>query len=136
MHILRLNRAGDTIVEVLISIAVLGLVLGFAYNLALVSGRDVEIAQEHSQAVQLAQGQIEYLRQYYQDGKSISQTGCFDSSSPTTFTTTLSNCTTSNLPGGKFSVSPPSSNIFTITVQWNAPGMSTPYSVIMYYQIG
>lgn len=56
------HAKGDTIVEVLIVLAVLGGALGFAYGIAnksLLQGQD---AQEHTEAVKILEGQIEQLR--------------------------------------------------------------------------
>jgi len=53
---------GDTIVEVMLALAVIGLVLGLSYataNRALRTGR---FAQEQTEAVKLAEGQIERLK--------------------------------------------------------------------------
>ena len=58
----RANERGDTIVEVLLSLAVLGAVLGGAY---VVTNRSVivnRVAQERLDAVKLAEGQFERLK--------------------------------------------------------------------------
>lgn len=60
--LLRLTEKGDTIVEVLISIAVISLVLGGAYvttNRSLQATRD---AQERGDALKLVESQIEQLK--------------------------------------------------------------------------
>jgi prepilin-type N-terminal cleavage/methylation domain-containing protein len=61
-----LNRSskqrGDTIVEVLIVLAVVGLALAVSYSIANRSLLGVRQAQEHSEALQIAQTQIERLR--------------------------------------------------------------------------
>lgn len=57
----RLNQVGDTMVEVLISMAIVSMILGGAYvtsNKSLLSVRD---AQEHVDALKLASSQIESL---------------------------------------------------------------------------
>jgi type II secretory pathway pseudopilin PulG len=58
----KINQQGDTIVEVLIAIMVVSLVLVTAYA---ATTRNVSIMQdteEHSEALQLAQTQLEFLR--------------------------------------------------------------------------
>jgi type II secretory pathway pseudopilin PulG len=60
----RLNQVGDTIIEVMVVLAVLGLALGVSYataNRSLLAARG---AQENSEATQLVQSQVEYLRAY------------------------------------------------------------------------
>lgn len=57
----RLHQAGDTMVEVLISMAIVSMILGGAYvtsNKSLLATRD---AQEHVQALKLADAQLELL---------------------------------------------------------------------------
>jgi len=56
------ERKGDTLVEVLISIAIVGSVLMGAYALASRSLQSGISAAEHSEAIQLAQGQVERLK--------------------------------------------------------------------------
>lgn len=70
----RLNQRGDTIVEVLIAIAVISTVLGIAYasmNRGLYRMRD---AQERIEALKIIEGQIESLR-YSNSGSSVSIPG-------------------------------------------------------------
>lgn len=61
-HRRRLNQAGDTIVEVLIAIGVVGLMLTSAYAITNRSNRSLQDAQEHGQALKLVETQIELLR--------------------------------------------------------------------------
>ena len=58
---LRATR-GDTIVEVMVVLAVLGLAIGISYATANHSLLDVRQAQENSQAAELVQSQTESLR--------------------------------------------------------------------------
>ncbi len=55
-------QRGDTIVEVLISIAVIATVLGGAFVVVRTSNRNVRISQEHVEALGLLRGQVELLR--------------------------------------------------------------------------
>jgi type II secretory pathway pseudopilin PulG len=69
-----LERAGDTIVEVLISIAIIGVVLGGAY---VTINRDSDSfidTSERAQAVKLVESQIEALRA---DPSYSQSSGCF-----------------------------------------------------------
>lgn len=70
------SQAGDTIVEVLISAAVISLVLAGAYAVTNRSTMTITDSREHAQALGIAQGQVEYLR-----SRSVLHTSgdCFDS---------------------------------------------------------
>lgn len=57
----RLNNFGDTIVEVLIAMAVVGVILGGAYVTVQKSFNQTRDAQEHGEALNLAQSQTEQL---------------------------------------------------------------------------
>ncbi len=61
---IRKKQKGDTIIEVLISLAILTAVLGGAYYTANLSFRNDQSSQEHTQALTIAQTQIEDLRIY------------------------------------------------------------------------
>jgi type II secretory pathway pseudopilin PulG len=63
-----LKQTGDTIVEVLIAMTVLSAVLGSAYVLANLSLQRVRQSQEHSEALKLAQAQIEQVKQLADGG--------------------------------------------------------------------
>jgi type II secretory pathway pseudopilin PulG len=57
-----LNWAGDTIVEVLIVIVVLGTVIASAYSIAVGSLQSVQLAQERAYALKVAEAQVERLK--------------------------------------------------------------------------
>jgi type II secretory pathway pseudopilin PulG len=59
-----LKDGGDTIVEVLFAVVVIGIVLTGAYAVVTHSLLDEQDAQEHSYALGLAQSQVEELRAY------------------------------------------------------------------------
>jgi type II secretory pathway pseudopilin PulG len=56
------RQRGDTIVEVIIAVAVISAILAGAFALTNRSSRAVRDAEEHAQALQLLQGQVELLR--------------------------------------------------------------------------
>jgi type II secretory pathway pseudopilin PulG len=70
-------QTGDTIVEVLIAVAVISMILVAAYAITNHNTLAVEDTQEHSQALQLAQEQIEFLRT---NGAPTGSNTCFSSS--------------------------------------------------------
>ncbi len=63
-RISRLKQRGDTIVEVMIVLAVLGLAIGICYRTATKSLLQVREAQETIRATQLLQSQVELLYSY------------------------------------------------------------------------
>jgi type II secretory pathway pseudopilin PulG len=83
MHLVKLfhsEQRGDTIVEVLIALAVLGSALGLSYATANRSLAGARQAQEHSEALQIAQGQLELLR-----SQATANPGLFTTGHPTYF---------------------------------------------------
>lgn len=93
---LRLKEKGDTIVEVLISLAILTLALGGAYYTADTSYRNDRASQEHSQALTVAQTQLEDLRSYIYSSNSDTfnqnDEGCFQIQNNTIEPNTSSTC--------------------------------------------
>ena len=69
---IKLNNAGDTIIEVLISMSILAFALGTAYATVNRSNLSIMANKERFQAQLLANQQIEYLRQYKQQNGSYS----------------------------------------------------------------
>lgn len=64
---LRSHQKGDTIVEVLICIAILGFVLSASYTLTTRNQAVSQKSQERSQAVSLAESQLERLRSFIKE---------------------------------------------------------------------
>ena len=56
------NQAGDTIVEVLIATAIISLILTAAYATASRNANSAQETREHTQAVKIAERQVELLR--------------------------------------------------------------------------
>jgi prepilin-type N-terminal cleavage/methylation domain-containing protein len=56
------EQAGDTIVEVLVALAVVSVILVGAFIVTNRSTKDVRDSEEHAQALQFLQGQVELLR--------------------------------------------------------------------------
>lgn len=63
----KLNQAGDTIVEVLIAIAVVSGVLGITYSIMNKNVATIQDNQERTEASKLVQGQLELLRRASED---------------------------------------------------------------------
>ena len=65
-----MKQRGDTLVEVLLAMSVIGLILGSSYaiaNRSLATGRN---AQEQTEAVKLAESQLEFLKAYIDEDPS------------------------------------------------------------------
>lgn len=62
MSITPLRQAGDTIVEVLIVIVVMGVVVSAGYGIAVRSLQSTQLAQEKAYALKIAEGQLESLK--------------------------------------------------------------------------
>jgi type II secretory pathway pseudopilin PulG len=71
MQLIKLYRkqGGDTIVEVLIAIAVVSAVLGSAYAITNRNVQNSRQTQEHGQALKAAESQLELLKSFIADGK-------------------------------------------------------------------
>ena len=83
-----LNHRGDTIVEVLFALIVIGIILTGGYSVVTHSILDEQDAQQHSYALGLVQSQIEQLRAYvlYNPAATLPFTGsagCMAASAPT-----------------------------------------------------
>lgn len=59
----RISQTGDTIVEVMIAMVVISAVLAGAFLVSRSSLKHVRQSEEHSQALNLVQGQVEMLRE-------------------------------------------------------------------------
>lgn len=68
-YVKRLNQKGDTIVEVLICLAIFGAMLASAFALTNRNQATSQTAQERSAAVKVADGQLERLRAYTDNNK-------------------------------------------------------------------
>lgn len=62
MKLIKLNNRGDTIVEVLLAIAVVSSVIGASFVSANRSLKGTQASQERAEALKLAEGQVEYLQ--------------------------------------------------------------------------
>lgn len=124
MHMLRSRpQAGDTIVEVLIAIAVVSMVLVGAFVVSNNSTKTVQDNQEHTQAQQQLQAQVEALRSYLLTVSDASAIGsgnyCMNSNSPVAFNPAT--CPTVTIGGTTgqpyFSRS---GDLYTFTITWDS----------------
>jgi prepilin-type N-terminal cleavage/methylation domain-containing protein len=59
---MKTNTRGDTIVEVLFAMAIIGLVLTGAYKMATLNTQTTRRTQERSEALKIAEGQLEAMK--------------------------------------------------------------------------
>jgi Tfp pilus assembly protein PilV len=92
----KLNQRGDTIVEVLIAVAIAGAVLAGAYTIANKSSQQVRMAQERSEAQKIATGLVERLNGAVVVAPTVGVTNpfCFEKSP----STSIKNFTISAVP--------------------------------------
>lgn len=64
----RRNQRGDTIIEVLIALTIVGLTIALAYGIATRSIRSSQQAQERNEALKVAEGQLETIKYLASDG--------------------------------------------------------------------
>jgi prepilin-type N-terminal cleavage/methylation domain-containing protein len=148
-----LGSRGDTIVEVLIAIAILSLVLAGAYQTATASYKNIVDSQQRIQALDVAQTQVEDLRTQAATNSFrpyINTNSCFQISAnpinnnvPTAYSSNPSpsgTCVSQNIYLSEISfvaASPdaPGVNEYKITVTW--PSVKQGNSqVVLYYRVG
>ncbi len=129
-----LSQRGDTIVEVLIAIAIISLVLTGAYSTTHKNLVATRSSQEHSEAVKLLQGQIEAGRASGKltPGSHSIPTAPFCINTATqaivTYTAASSICNPSSASGGykyAITISPPSSGVYNLSATWPKLGGGT-----------
>lgn len=149
------NQRGDTIVEVLISIAIISLILAGAYAITNTSLRTTRDSEERAAALKLTQGQFELIRSMMNStaGAAVlnappATTGSFciipnttASSQPTVLASTSANCK-QNTTGVPTTVEPvyklaitKSGNLFTARTTWNSIIDSSQDNVQMSYKV-
>lgn len=154
-----LNRAGDTIVEVMIAIIVLGAALGTSIAIATKSQRQTQANHEFYQAQLFANQQAEYILSAYNDylaanssvSINTSRTAFLNQHSDSTafcYNTPsskvdVSEATCKKTDGADFNISviksqygaPPSTPTFIITVSWDSLTGSAQDQVELVYAI-
>lgn len=129
------GQRGDTIVEVLIAIVVVSIVLVAAYQTTTRNINGIQSTQEHSEALQLAQTQLEYLH----NSSTPPTTGqCYPNNSSTPVggincLVDASGTPTSVQPQFKLAFSNVGST-YQITVTWASIQAGETNNVTLYYQ--
>jgi type II secretory pathway pseudopilin PulG len=118
------SERGDTIVEVLIAVAIASSVLVSAFTVVRHTLNNTQQAHEHTEAVNYVQGQIEQLKGLAgQSGNAVfSQTAPFCVNSGT-ITTNMASCRVGTDNRYQLSIVPPTAgnNTFTVNSNWEGP---------------
>lgn len=131
----RLNQAGDTIVEVLIAIAVISSVLGTAYAVVNSATKTSQQSQEHSRALAIAESQIERIK-VNEDAQDEQNPFCF-SESGTGLEYNIDNCKFDDgdvVDRYNTVVNKDVNGNFTVDVTWDGP-KGRQESVSLIYKI-
>ena len=115
------NSRGDTIIEVLFAMAIIGVVLGAAYATASRNLQTSQLTKERTQATNLAESQIEQLKMF-EEIPSVSQSFCIDLTQATPITVVEDDsCTVDE----KFEQSvTKNGDEYQVLVEWIPPGGS------------
>lgn len=133
----RLNKRGDTIIEVLMAIAIVSAVLGGAFVSANRSLNGMRVSQERSQAVKLAQGQAELLSAATKD--TTASTDIFSNvkvGSEFFLNTNLSRGGSPRTTDGIYTIfiRREATNTFIVITEWRRSGSGTPEQVFIRYR--
>jgi type II secretory pathway pseudopilin PulG len=152
----RLKQTGDTIVEVLIAMAVISLVLAGAFTTANRSSHNVRQAQERSEAIKYSEQQLEQLKALVKSNPSAvfsltTQTTLFCTSSTglvpfttgtlpardsDTFSIYPANCKAGNIPGSyNLSIIRVGTNDFRVVARWNNAIGTGNDEITMWYRL-
>lgn len=141
LNIFKRNQKGDTIVEVLASIAVVGVALAGGYALSSHSLRTGIDASRRSEALSLAQGQVEFLKNAVINNSTAQYTdnATIDFCINSTTGAKLTGAPCSNLNGTTYAVSIVYSGdpdkTFTIEPTWESFGSNEPGRMRLYYKL-
>ena len=132
------NKRGDTLIEVMIAIAIVSLVLVTAYGISNRSTLSIQATQEQMQAQHLVESQIEVLR----SAGGITTSGdCFDGTTETNacnnFSAAGSGATYTLAITGPRGINHVSPSTYTITATWTTltGNHTNDGNVTMYYRL-
>ncbi len=119
-----LNQSGDTIVEVLLALAVVSAVLGGAYASANRSVSITRASQERGESLKVVEDQVEKLKVAIEKGKSMpGGTFCIDDSLNPISPPTPAACNKQPINGVEYRLSVQPSvgtDTYTVTSQWDS----------------
>jgi prepilin-type N-terminal cleavage/methylation domain-containing protein len=131
------NQRGDTIVEVLIAIAVISLVLAGAYATVRKSTATMQDTQERGEAQKLVEGQLELMRHYYAaKSASFPASGdwCLGQDGSINAGNAFNNVCISTDPAAyKTTIKPAGAGTYAVSATWDSLTGNTS-NVTMYYR--
>ncbi len=145
----RQKQRGDTIVEVLISLAIISVVLAAGYALASHSLNSSTRAQQRSEALAYAQGQVEFIKNACSDpsaplctayknqaqGFCVQPSGAVDSSVNTDGLCSNYPDKTTTSPYGVGVIYDPLSKVFSVSAAWTSTSGSALDELDLYYKL-
>jgi prepilin-type N-terminal cleavage/methylation domain-containing protein len=130
LRLLSLRERGDTIVEVLIAIAIISLILATAYTITSKNTLDLQNNAERVQGQHLVESQLEALKA--NDG--IIGGTCFNSAAVPASGPACNQTTTGS--GATYTLHITSAgNLYTVDAQWTSLGAHRPSEITMYYRL-
>jgi type II secretory pathway pseudopilin PulG len=131
------RQAGDTIVEVLIAIGIVGSLLVTAFQITARNTASMQNAQERGQATKLVQSQIEFLR----NGNFKANDRCFDNAGVAIPNSEPAKCLVDSagrpstvIPNYTLSIIRLTPTQYTVTASWDAATNSGQAKVTMQYR--
>lgn len=133
---IRRSQQGDTIVEVMIAIVVVSMILVAAYVTTTHNINGLQDTQEHSEALQLAQSQLEWL---HNSSTMPSPHDCFDTSGRLTNGNSCkvdaSGVPTTGQPQFKIDITDSAAPTFKVAITWaSIDNPAVTNNVTLYYQ--
>lgn len=131
----RRDQRGDTIVEVMIAIVVISMVLVAAYVTTTRNINGLQDTQEHSEALQLAQAQLEFL---HNSATEPADHQCFNTSGGITGGASCmvdaSGAPTTSQPQFNIDITNDSPPTFKVTITWASVKAGVTNNVTLFYQ--
>jgi type II secretory pathway pseudopilin PulG len=136
---LRRSESGDTIVEVLIVLSILGLAFAIAFATSNHSLQEARNAQEHSAALQYMSGQIEHMRADASDAALFAALNTPFCMNPTTGALVnpynATTCSTGPPVNYQLTITQTSTELFRIDVAWNGVGRLGNQQEQLFYKL-
>lgn len=139
------RQRGDTLIEVLLAMSVVGLVLAASFGIANRATQTGQTAQERTEALKLAESQLELTKSYVENVGTVSSTvGISDFCMETTVgipqPDTSSDCNSRNADAtavGLYDIFiTEAGNFYTVEVTWERIGTIEDGRVVLYYRTG